>query len=182
MDGSERPDGKAPPAGLVDFDALAGSLRELEPVRLTYEETLDRIRDDLIAARARGVSLRQIRDALREHDLKLTVGPLSAYLETGSLSGRHRKLIEGRVDFTAIRRTIGRLRPLRPDLQESLDRVGGALRAQHRRGVSLGQLRSALADGGVKVSERTLVRFLETGSIDPEVDPEPDGSEPTDSD
>ena len=168
MSGSERPDGKAPPAGLVDFDALAGALRRLEPVRLTFGETLDRIRDELTAARDRGVSLEQIRDALREHDLKLTVGPLSAYLETGSLSGRRRMLIESRVDFAALRRTVGRLRPLRPGLQESLDRVGGALRAQHRRGVTVSQLRSALADGGVKVPERTLARFLETGSIDPE--------------
>lgn len=168
MAGSERPDGKATPAGLVDFDALAGALRTLEPVRLTFEQTLDRIRDELAAARGRGVSLEQIRDALREHDLRLTVGPLAAYLETGSLSGRRRMMIESRVDFAALRRSVARLRPHRPGLQESLDRVGAALRAQHKRGVTLAQLRAALADGGVKVGERSLARFLETGSVDPE--------------
>lgn len=168
MSGSERPDGKAPPAGPVDFDALAGSLRRLEPVRLTLEETLDRIREELSAARGRGVSLEQIRDALRDHGLKLAAASLAAYLETGSLAGRRRKLIESRIDFASLRRSVGRLRPLRPGLQESLDRVGRPLRARHRRGVTVAQLRSALADGGLKVPERTLLRFLETGSIDPE--------------
>ena len=75
-------------------------------------------------------------------------------------------------DADALRAEIRKVRPERVIYQEILEEMAGLLREKVAEGASVKALADALARQGVKVGERSLKAFLDTGKL-PERKPVP---------
>ena len=67
----------------------------------------------------------------------------------------------GDIDFDALDRELGALRPKKVGVEVLLERLRGRLAVQLGRGVTAGQMREVLKKHGVSVSEKRLREFID---------------------
>ena len=67
----------------IDFKAIEAHLATLQPSTLTLDEVVERIRPQLKAARKRGVTWRQLVEALHADGIRVGVRRLQAIVEKG---------------------------------------------------------------------------------------------------
>ena len=69
----------------LDFDAISGDLGKLVPPRVSLEEVLARVRDQMVAQRRKGVSVAQMREVLNRRGIDISERALRIYLDKGEL-------------------------------------------------------------------------------------------------
>ena len=69
----------------IDFEGLTKDLSRLVPPKVTMEELLGRLRDTMLEQKAKGVTVAQMRDVLKERGINVSERKLRSFLETGKL-------------------------------------------------------------------------------------------------
>ena len=69
----------------VDFEGVAKDLSKLVPPKVTMEQILGRLRDTLLEQKAKGVTVKQMCDVLKEHAINVSERKLRYFIETGEL-------------------------------------------------------------------------------------------------
>ena len=72
----------------IDFDAIDGDLAKLAPPKLSLKDVLDRLRDRMVEQRAKGVTVAQMHEVLKERGIEIGERSLKAFLDKGELPGR----------------------------------------------------------------------------------------------
>ena len=72
----------------IDFDAIDGDLAKLAPPKLSLKDVLNRLRDRMVEQRARGVTVAQMHEVLKERGIEIGERSLKAFLDKGELPGR----------------------------------------------------------------------------------------------
>ena len=76
-----------------------------------------------------------------------------------------RNFNENDLDFAAIENDLVKLVAPKLDLNDVLERLRDRLVAQQQKGVTVAQMRETLATHGIKIGERNLRLYLETGEL-----------------
>ena len=74
--------------GDIDFVAIDADLGKLVPPKLSLKDILGRLRDRLMEQRAKGVTVAQMHEVLKERGIKIGQRSLKRFLEKGELPGR----------------------------------------------------------------------------------------------
>ena len=72
----------------IDFEAIDADLAKLVPPKLGLKDVLDRLRSRLLEQRAKGVTVSQMHEVLKERDIEIGERSLKAFLDKGELPGR----------------------------------------------------------------------------------------------
>ena len=66
----------------IDFPAIGADLAATEPEKITSEEVLERLSQQILAAHARGVTPDQIRDRLKAHKIVVSAGAITGFIRS----------------------------------------------------------------------------------------------------
>ena len=72
----------------IDFEAIDDDLAKLVPPKLGLKDVLDRPRSRLLEQRAKGVTVSQMHEVLKERGIEIGERSLKAFLDKGELPGR----------------------------------------------------------------------------------------------
>ena len=74
--------------GDIDFEAIDADLAKLVAPKLSLKDILERLRSRLQEQRAKGVTVAQMHEVLKERGIEIGERSLKTFLEKGELPGR----------------------------------------------------------------------------------------------
>ena len=69
----------------LDFDAITDEIGKLVAPRVSLEEVLAKVRDQMVAQKKKGVSVAQMKEVFNRRGIEVSERALRAYIEKGEL-------------------------------------------------------------------------------------------------